>query len=94
MSRHEIVDTVDRTNFWRRFHVIGHAGPFPAIAWSKSRSRRKLPSLSDMGHAMALEQVEIGPRVNRHVDRRLLRVDVCGFVRTFGMVGFVAGTTA
>lgn len=53
----EIVNTIDR----RRL-VICNASPLSAITWF-AHPRGKLTSLCDVGHAMRLEQIEVGSGV-------------------------------
>lgn len=84
---HKVVNTV-------ALQVVCDTCPFTAITWSEACPRRKLPSLGDVGHAVALEQVQIGSRVNGHVDGRVFRINVSGFVGSFKVIGFVAGATA
>ena len=54
----EIVNTVVRSNL-----VLCHAGPLAAITWFAD-SWCELASLGDVGHAVALEEIQVGTGIN------------------------------
>jgi hypothetical protein len=60
LAGHEVVNTVGRSNL-----IVGHTSPLSAVTWLADPGC-ELSGLRNVGHAMALQEVEVGSGIDGH----------------------------